>query len=145
MAVEEDILDAGVAVVTALGLSGATVVKRKLPARAEGDTLPLVCVACWEDRYEPATADADAAWFGYYRLAATVLTSSGMKLADGSTDRDWREDIRRAVTGPSLVAAGADLVDDCDPDGRPPFDPAMLDRNYNFSTAAFVVRTLEPR
>ena len=140
MSVRSDIRDAVAAVIAGLG---ETVRKRKIPALVEGEA-SVVGVSVGSARYEPALSEDDDAWFGYYAVAATIVTRTGMTLSDFD-DEDRAEAIRRAVTWPALEDAGLDVVDDCDPDPSTPYAPEMLDANLNYTPVAFTVRTLESR
>jgi hypothetical protein len=145
LSVAESIGDAAETIVTALALPGATVTQRKRPGAVESDAPPLVTISVAVEEFEPATADDAFAWFGYYRLACVIVRKSNAVQEGADAARDWKQQIRRAITGPALIANGATAVDDCDPEGRTTFDAGAIDKGYDYTPVEFTVRTKEPR
>lgn len=145
MASVADDIDVGVvALLGTLGLTGATVVSRKVPAVREGETPPVVCVAISEDHDEWETADDATGRAGFYRLTVTIVRRTAGTLADKATVREWRQKIRRKLTeGPGL--AGVPAVDWADSLPSPEWEPGLLDDAWDYSTLAFSVKTREPR
>jgi hypothetical protein len=145
MSVRSDLRDALASVVTAALPAGSAVRKRKYPARAEGDPDPVFVVSVGPGRYEPATGEDDAAWFGFYQAAVSAAAKTPMTLGDAAAEEALAQSVRRAVTQPALAAAGATLVDDVDPGGDLPFPRELVDANLDWFGVPFTVRTLEPR
>lgn len=144
MAVSDDIAAGVVALIDGLGLTGVTVVARKIPAMVEGDTPPVVCVAVTEVGEDWETADDDAGRAGRYRLTVVVLRRSGGTLTDTQDVRDWRQAIRRRLTRePGLT--GVPAVDWVEALPTPQWDAGLLDDGIDYSPLAFSVKTREPR
>lgn len=144
MAVADDITAGVVAILGTLGLTGATIRDRKIPAVVEGETPPVVCVSVREDHDEWETADDATGRAGFYRLTVTIVRRTGGTLADKSTVRDWRQAIRRKFTElPGLD--GVPAVDWVDSAPSPEWDPGLLDKGWDYSSLSFSIKTREAR
>lgn len=140
--VAQDIGAGAVTRITALALTDATVVERATMVVLETDTLPLIVVTVTENRFDPATADAALAWFGFYTLNATIVQRKTGVMPD-QTLREWAQRIRRKLCQPGWAEAAA--VDDVDPARFRLSDAAKLDKAYSYYPTAFTVRTKEAR
>jgi hypothetical protein len=142
LSVSEAVGDAIGAAVAALALPGVTVARRKLPALPEGAVTPQVVVSIGaEGPVEPIDATRDLV---SYPVAVTIVTATGAQAADDATVRDWRQRIRRKVQDVATWAAvsGWNAVRT---EGKEPFDPQALPKDFNFSTQVFTVEVLESR
>lgn len=144
MAVADDLTAGVVALLGTLGLTGATIRDRKIPAVVEGETPPIICVSVAEVTEEWETADDDAGRAGRYSLNVTIVRRSGGTLTDKTTVRTWRQLIRRRLTQePGLT--GVPAVDWVDALPSRQWDAGFLDDGYDYSPLAFSVKTREPR
>lgn len=141
----DDVSGLVVGVVSALGLTGVTVVARKVPAVREGETPPLVCVSLGEESSEPATADVSEWVFGTYPVYVVIVTKSPGKLADPGTIREWRQAVRRRLLNFYQDLATVPALDDVNYEARPPFNATTLDAGYDYSPMLFLYRLNEPR
>jgi hypothetical protein len=135
------IADAIVAAVTALGL-GPTVVRRKAPSLPQGQDPPQIVVSVGEEGdVKPLTAKKDMV---RYPVAVTIVTGGGKKLADDETLRLWREQIRTAINQRATFVS-VPQFNQVDPSGKPPFNPAAMAKDLNYSMLVFTVSTREAR
>lgn len=141
MSVAGDIGEAVEAAVTALALTGVTVVRRKTPSVPEGATLPQAVVSIGDERAERLDATTQLVT---YTVAVTLVTAGGAKLADDDTLHTWRQSVRRkledravwgTVSGWSEVRLG----------GVVPYDAAALAKDFNYSPITYQVFVREDR
>lgn len=143
MSVAGDVATAVETAITALALSGVTVVRRKTPTLPEGTTaaLPQVVVSIEaEGEVEQIDYSTDLV---RYPVAVTIVTADG-KNADDDAVRGWRQQIRRAVEA-RATWSGLSGWNAIGITGRAPFDASALSKDLNYSTIVFTVEVLEPR
>lgn len=123
---------------TALSLSGATVVERKIPSILDGETPPLICVSLLAETVERATAESSHAYDGFFPVLVAIISKSPAAVTSMGTIRQWRESIRQTMM--ELNVSG--IVIDGSPgyEARPPFNVGMLNKGYDYSPQLFVYR-----
>lgn len=147
LSISEDVGDKVVAALTALAITtGAPAVlvpisRRKLPNLPEGKPPPEIVVSVGAyGRVEPIDATRDMV---SYPMAVTIVTGGGKAGYDATIDQ-WRQQIRRALQTRANYAAlaGWNAVTT---EGKEPFDPAALAKDFNYSVQVFTVEVLESR
>ncbi len=149
MAYADDLLAAvGAAVETAAGVRAFV---RTYPDSTLGDPAGHAVVALTAERFEPATGEADWAWWGYYTVGVTLLRPR----AGAATPIDPAEwQARRTLARQACLdfrALGLAWLDDADyapgKTAAPGTDPARRGGPPQFDSASFAVtyRTREPR
>lgn len=130
------------AMIAALGTEGITAVDRKVPARREGEELPLTCLVQLAEEAEYLTFEAEAGVETHYPVLVVTIFAGTGKLADGAAVRTVRQTIRRTFmrTGGGLGLSGV-LGADYDP--RPPFDSALIDKGYDWTAQLFRFEVVE--
>lgn len=136
------VADAIVAAVQALGWSGVTVFRRKVPTLPQGTDPPAVVVVVGEEglsEYLTATQDLIK-----YPAAVVYFSAGGHKLEDDDTIRARRQALRQAVETQGTFASvpGFNMVQS---GGKAPFNPAALPKDLNVSTQTFTVEVIEDR
>jgi hypothetical protein len=138
-----DILTGVESAVTASGVSlaGGIVVRKslkKLPA----DTLPKVIIAPGSDSVAGYATEnvANIA----YRVYVAIIYAGNTTMQTGlSSVLDARQAIRRKLAATTMGAA--DEVYDAEIELNPPFEPEMLDKNYEYALLGVVYTASEPR
>jgi hypothetical protein len=142
VAAAEDVADAVVSVVAALGLTPAPAVKsRKRPAvtAADGDSVVVVSVTDPEE-VEQLTATRVLVT---YPVGLVLAVKTGDVLGGTAALRGWREAVRKALDGVGLGdLEGAGAVD---PRPGPAFDPGALLTGWSWSVMGFAVEVIEDR
>lgn len=123
--------------INALVLPGATVRVAKIPGIPKGKTPPVVTVSVGED------GQAEDLWAGKigrkYAVTVTIVSATNNRLTDVSAAEDWLELIGKAF-GQTVAVAGFNRVWR---GGAVPFDPAGLDKAYDYSSVTFTVEVIE--
>lgn len=141
--VSEDVGDKAATAVTALALAGVTVVKRKVPGVPEGGgALPQVVISV--DGEGPVRKNDALTDMVSYPVAVTIVTAGGQKAGDDPVPRKWREQIRKKLQTRATFS-GISGFNRVTTEGKAPFDPAALPKDFNFSTQVFTVEVRESR
>ncbi len=143
MSVAGDIADAIKTTVTALSITGATVVRRKFPGLPQGKSPLEISVSVGEQgAIEPKSASED---FVTYPAAVAVVRAGEKKTGDDDEFRDILQSVRRAVNTREAFATVAEF-DEVNVGRESPYDAAALRQaDLNLGVELFSVRTIEPR
>lgn len=122
-----------------------TVVVRKRPVYRSGDPAGgLLVVSGVDVGDEPLTGEDDLAHLGRYGVAVTALIPNAAGEVPDGTAEDWIEVVHDGLDRPNpLPAVG--VVVNVERRDRPWFNPAGLDKNYDYAQLALVYETAEAR
>lgn len=149
------------AMVSALNLvPAAQVVRRKVPGAPEG-TVPKPPEGTPAGQLRILTISISVGEEGdteyltavlkvkNYPVAVTIVTNTGRDAADDDQIRQWRQQIEVAIESRSSWRAQARVIgfgyNLATITNKPPFDPAALSKDFNYSTVVATVSVVEPR
>ena len=134
------------AAVQAIGITDSAVAvpvdRRKTPSLPSGKKPPRIVVSVGDvPATEYLTADEK---LRTYPVAVTIVTAKGEDLADDPVIRQWRDQIDGAVDTRAAFGSVSGF-NQVDAQGGPPFDPAALPKELNYSIQTFAVQVIESR
>jgi hypothetical protein len=120
----------------------------KVPNIRNIGDVPKLCISIGDGNFEPATAEDDFAYYGFYNVTFTMIYASGQKLKQRYEVVTDRVALKKLILdfGPKL-ASGAitGTLDDVNEIRRPVYDPKKLDQGFDYSALSFEFKTRESR
>jgi hypothetical protein len=146
VSVGSDIRGAVKAAVSGLVLAGTPGVQERKRPRYDTNDPPagVICVSGIDLTAEPLTAEDAFAVAGKYGVAVTAIRPNAAAEQAGVSVENWIEVIRLALYKPNPLPS-VSAVTDVDLSPRPWFNPAGLDKNYDWAQLALVFWTREAR
>ncbi len=121
------------------------VVKRKVKLLPSGKDAPAIVIVVSEESRSEAHDARNR--LETYSCAVVGITPGGHKVRDDPTPRYWREAFKQTVDDRERTTfAAVTGFNRCDAvNGQPPFDPAALAKDLNYTWVAFDVEVIEAR